>query len=126
MDLKEVIERVKTTSESAYSSFHAGRSEDAQNYLFTLEKLVVEYLRMPATPAADRQERANGSELKMFSRDIRDPEDVTESATSEKLIEDQTEKPAEVPGAALPATQFDPSAAARQVGGSLTDEKPTQ
>jgi len=86
MDLKEAIERVKTAAESAHSSFHAGRHEDAENYLFEVEKVVVEYLRMTATPAGD----------------------VTETATSETETEQSEETPEKAagdrvqPGAVLP------------------------
>lgn len=92
MDLREAVERVKTASEGANSSFHAGRKGEAERYLYEIEKLVVEYLRMPATPAGD----------------------VTESATSEKPEASQKETPAQAEGArAQPGAVLPGSAAQR-------------
>lgn len=104
MDLREAIERVKIEAESAYSSFHAGRRDDAEKYLGIVHADIHEWFGVAATPAGD----------------------VNETATSEKPAEEAAEKPAEVPGAVLPASQFVHPASAQQVGGSLTDEKPTQ
>ncbi len=102
MDLKEVVAKAKNIAESANSSFHAGRLDDAENYLMAEMQTIARYFDAKTKPAGD----------------------VTESATSEKAAEVTDEKPAEVPGAVLPASQFDPAASAQQYGGSLTDEKP--
>jgi len=104
MDLREVIEKVKIAADSAHSSFHAGRRDDAERYLYKVGNLVVGCLPMPATPAGD----------------------VTESATSEKPAEEHAEKPAEVPASHPIPASYDLGAVGRGVGGSLTDEKPTQ
>lgn len=104
MDLKDVIQNVQQNVLEASTAYHAGHHDVAEQHLRRLSLAVDQYFRESPTPA----------------------EDVTKSATSEKPDEESQEKPAEVPGAALPATQFAPGAAAQQVGGSLTDEKPTQ
>jgi len=104
MDLREVVDKVQTTAKSAYSSFHAGRPADAEKYLYTLEKLVVEYSSLQAKPVSD----------------------VTGSATSEKKAETLEETQAKVSGPDVHPAVIDPAEAAQQVGGSLTDEKPTQ
>lgn len=104
MDLKEVIERVKTTAEAAYSSFHAGRKEDSEKYLNQLEKLVVEYLRKPATPAGD----------------------VTKTDANVKTGESSTEKPAPASPAAAAAAPGAQAPAAQKPWASQTTEKPGQ
>jgi len=104
MDLREVIEKVKIAAESAHSSFHAGRRDDAERYLYKVGNLVVGCLPVPATPAGD----------------------VTESATSEKPAEEHAEKPAEVPGAPAQPAEVGPVLPASQFGVSQKDEKPTQ
>jgi len=102
MDLKDVVQDVKYRAEEAHSAFHAGHPENAEKELYAIEKLVVEYLRMPATPAGD----------------------VTESPTSEKPNEVQTETPAEVPGAPVQPGAVNPADAARSVGTGSAE--PTQ
>ncbi len=104
MDLREVIEKVKYSAESAHSSFHAGRREDAENHLFAVEKLVVEYLRMPASPAGD----------------------VTESAISEKPDEVPLASAPEVPGAPAQLDSPAAAAAAQNVGRAPCGERRTQ
>jgi len=104
MDLKEVVERAKTTTESAYSSFHAGRHDDSEKYLCVVAKTINEYFGVPPTPL----------------------EHVTKSATSEKSEETIEETQAKVSGPGVHPAVIDPAAAAQQVGGSLTDEKPNQ
>jgi len=104
MDLREVVDKVQTTAKSAYSSFHAGRPADAEKYLYTLEKLVVEYSSMQATPAGD----------------------VNGSATSEKPAEPLVETQAKVSGPDVHPAVIDPDAAAQQVVDYMKDEKPPQ
>ncbi len=104
MDLKEAIEKVKNIAESANSSFHAGRLDDAENYLMVEMQTIERYFDAKTTPAGE----------------------VTESATSEKHAETQTEKPAEVPGAQVRPAEEGHVLPASQFGGSLTDEKPNQ
>lgn len=88
MDLKDVISNVYANAAEAHAAFHAGHNEKAEEYLATIENEIGQYITENPTPAGD----------------------VTKSATSEKPADEQTEKPAEVPGAALPATQFVSSA----------------
>ncbi|MBA7485126.1 hypothetical protein ES707_20661 [subsurface metagenome] len=104
MDLMDVIDNVLTMASKAHSEFHAGRREKAENYLADIGAEIGTYLDEKPTPAGD----------------------VTESATSEKPTEDQTEMPAQVPGSPAQPAAVNPAEAARTVGGSLTDEKPTQ
>lgn len=102
MDLKDVIAKVKNAAESAHSSFHAGRRDDATNYLADIRAVIEAFCEQPETKAGD----------------------VTESATTEKPDEVPKEKLAEAPGAVLPASQFDRAAAARQVGTGAVEPKP--
>jgi len=104
MDLKDVIQTVVEQADEAQKAFNAGHHDNAEEHLHSIEGLVVEYLRMPATPAGD----------------------VTGSATMQKAFEDSPEPPAQVPGFAAADAAQGSQAAAQQVGGSLTDEKPTQ
>lgn len=104
MDLKEAIEKAKNIAESAHSSFHAGRLDDAENYLMEEMQTIARYFDATTKPAGD----------------------VTESATSEKPAAPSMEKPAEVPGAPAQTAEAGPVLPASQFGGSLTDEKQNQ
>lgn len=104
MDLKDVVATVKEKAIEAEKAFHAGHRDTAENYLGEVRTVINEYFAVPATPLTD----------------------VTGSATSENPEEASQTKPAQEPGAVLPASQFDPAAAAQQIGGSLTDKKPGQ
>ncbi len=104
MDLREVIAKVKNIAESAHSSFHAGRLDDAENYLMVEMQTIARYFDGKTTPAGD----------------------VTESATSEKPAETLEETQAKVSGPGVHPAVVDPVLPASQFGGSLTDEKPTQ
>ncbi|MBA7522334.1 hypothetical protein ES705_14452 [subsurface metagenome] len=99
MVLKDVIRNVREKADAAHSAFHAGHHDKAKQYLAGIRAEIVQFEAENPSPAGDVTESATTETPKMFSRDIRDPEDVTETATSEKLAETQTEKPAEVPGA---------------------------
>ncbi len=102
MDLKEIIAKAKNIAESAHSSFHAGRLDDAENYLMVEMQTIARYFDAKTKPAGD----------------------VTESTNHENPEADQSEKPAEVPGSkdspALPASQF----LAANVGQVVQGEKP--
>ena len=104
MDLKDVIAIVDQEANEAHRAFHAGHHENAEKHLYTIEKTVVEYLRMPATPAGD----------------------VTKATEKQVPEDEQKEKPAEVPGAPAPIRGVVPFAAARQNSQSPEAEKPTQ
>ncbi len=99
MVLKDVIRNVREKADAAHSAFHAGHHDKAKQYLAGIRAEIVQFEAENPSPAGESKERATGSGPKMFGRDISDPDDVTESATSEKPAETQTEKPAEVPGA---------------------------
>ncbi|MBA7479195.1 hypothetical protein ES707_14627 [subsurface metagenome] len=102
MDLKEVIAKAKNIAESAHSSFHAGRLDDAENYLMVEMQTIARY----------------------FDAKTKTADDVTESPTSETSQEKTKETPAQVPGSkdspALPASQF----LAANVGQVVQGEKP--
>lgn len=104
MDLKDVIATVNEKAMEAHSAFHAGHHDVAEQHLRRLTVEVDQYFRESSTSAGD----------------------VTESTTSEKPDATEQEKPAEVPGAALPATQFDSRAAAQQIGTGSAEPKPNQ
>ena len=104
MDLKDVVEKVNRDALEALNAFHAGHHDTAEKYLYEIEKQVVEYLRVPASPAGD----------------------VTESATSEKPDEVQKDTPAKVLGDSAQPVTPGAAAAAQQVGQSPEAEKPTQ
>jgi len=104
MDLKEVIESVNEKAMEANNAFHAGHQIVAQRYLQESCELIGKFFDEKGMSATD----------------------VTESATSEKPAEDQKDTPAKVPGAAIPATQFDPAAAAQQIGTGSAEPKPPQ
>jgi len=70
MDLREVIAKAKNIAESAHSSFHAGRLDDAENYLMVEMQTIARYFDAKTTPAGD----------------------VTETATSEKPAAPSMEK----------------------------------
>ena len=104
MDLKEIIEKAKNIAESAHSSFHAGRMDDAENYLMVEMQTIARYFEAKTKPAGD----------------------VTQSASSSPDEEAQKEKQDEVPSAQARPAAIPGARAAQQYGGSLTDEKPTQ
>lgn len=84
MDLKDVIASVCEKAKEAHDAFHAGHHDTARGFLDRIGSEVATYLYKPATPA----------------------DGVTESATTVKDPETLAEKPAQAPGAVLPATQF--------------------
>lgn len=90
MDLKEAVEKVKNIAESAHSSFHAGRMDDAENYLMVEMQTIARYFDAKTTPEGD----------------------VTESATSEKPAETLEETQAKVSGPGVHPAVIDPAAAA--------------
>ena len=77
MDLKDVIADLDRTAKEAHNAFHAGHHDVAENYLME---------QMLETCA-------------YFDGKITLPEHVTKSATNETPPAEQSEKPAEVPGA---------------------------
>jgi len=104
MDLKEVVETVAEQADEAKRAFHAGHHDNAEAHLGEL-RLVIEAYWM----------------------ETRKPGEVLgESATSEKPAETIEETQAQVSGPGVHPAVIDPAAAAQQVGGSLTDEKPSQ
>lgn len=104
MDLKEVVANSKVNSAEALSAFNAGHHDKAEKYLMAQMLETAKYF--------DEQGISAG--------------DVTELPTSEKKAEPSMEKREEVPGAALPATQFVASDAAQQIGQGPAEPKPAQ
>jgi len=92
MELKEVIAKAKNIAESAHSSFHAGRLDDAENYLMVEMQTIARYFDAKTKPAGD----------------------VTESATSETETEQPAETPAKAAGPAAQAGAVLPAAAAQK------------
>ena len=104
MDLKDVIEDVRVKAIEAHNAFHAGHGDVAENYLGEISVAIDAYFIKPTTPAGD----------------------VTESATSEKPAETQTEKPAEVPGAQVRPAAVVPEKLAQQADNVPESQKQTR
>ena len=104
MDLKDVVEKVNRDALEALNAFHAGHHDTAEKYLYEIEKKVVEYLRVPATPAGD----------------------VTKSATSETSAEKKEEKLAQDPGSPAQPAATPGADAAEQMRKFQAEEKQTQ
>lgn len=104
MDLHDVADIVEEHAMEAHRAFHAGHKEVTYEYFKTIMETIRECFNTMSPQEA--------SELA--------------KATSEKEIQDQTEKPAEVPGAVVKPTAVDPAAAAQQIGSPQGPEKPLQ
>ena len=104
MDLKDVIAKVKVGQEEAELAFHAGHHEVSENFLMQAMVLLCKYFDEKTKPAGD----------------------VTESATSEKPADEQTETPAEVPDAQAAAAPGAQAAASQVKPPGLQGEKPPQ
>lgn len=104
MDLKEIVEQVENSAKEARSAYHAGHRDVAEEWLGKIGIQIAGYITDKAMPAGD----------------------VTESATSEKETEAQTEKPAEVPGAPAQPAPGAAAAAARSIGRAPVGETRTQ
>ena len=104
MDLKEIIAKAKNIAESAHSSFHAGRLDDAENYLMVEMQTIARYFDAKTKPAGE----------------------VTESTNHENPEADQSEKPAEVPGAQEWPGAVDPVFGGQGSGSAQETSKPTQ
>lgn len=104
MDLKEAVEKAKNIAESAHSSFHAGRLDDAENYLMVEMQTIARFFDAKKTPASN----------------------VPESATSEKPAETLEETQAKVSGPGVHPAVIDPAAAALKIGQTPGASKPNQ
>jgi len=104
MDLKDVITEVTQDIKEAQDAYNAGHPETAVKHLNGIYRVIQANIAQTASPAGD----------------------VTESATSETPDATEQEKPAEVPGAALPATQFGSADAAQQIGQGQAEQKQPQ
>lgn len=104
MDLKDVIANVEKSTTEAHRAFHAGHGNVAEDYLMDQMLMICSY----------------------FNGKITLPADVTSPNDNESQTDTVTEKPAEVPGAAVQPAAVEPAAAARAVPFAQQDEKPTQ
>lgn len=104
MDLKDVVQSVQHSALEASNAFHAGHHDNAEKYLYEIEKLVVEYLRMPS---------------------LRDG-DVTGSATSETPTETLQETQAKVSGPGVQPAVIDPDTPDSKALPATQFVKPTQ
>ena len=104
MDLKEIVAKNKNIAESAHSSFHAGRLDDAENYLMVEMQTIARYFNGKTTSAGD----------------------VNESATSEKPAETLEETQEKVSGPGVHPAVVDPAPAAGKVLPASQFAKPTQ
>jgi len=126
MDLKDVIEQVNRDALEGLNAFHAGHHDVTEKYLYDIEKQVVEYLRVPATPAEDVTESAtietpDATEQEKPAEVFGGPEHL---AALDPVYGSQ--KPAEVPGAPAQPGAVDPAAAAQQIGKEQPGSKPAQ
>jgi len=104
MDLKDVIQTVVEQADEAQKAFNAGHHDNAEKHLHTIEGLVVEYLRMPATPAGD----------------------VTGSTNHENPEADQSEQPAAGQVDYARQTPLNPPAPGQQLSAGSEESKQTQ